>query len=1050
MAIHLMIAPAASGKTHRCIQRLKELRASASAGPLAPVWVCLPNALQVSAFRARLAAEGGLLGIRSGAFGSFYRDLLSRGPLIPRPQLAAAAQYRVLRVLAEEAARRGELPHYGPIAAKPGFCQELLSLIRELKALYIRPAELARLWGDGAPAQRDLAALYARYQGWLEAHGWADEEELGWQALDALDESPDLGRDLALLLVDGFDHLDEVQLRALARLGQRVGELCITLTGQAGPARLAQRRFDRAREALEARLGVSPTYEDAEARLHPALARLERHIFDIAPPHLPDGQGAIAFLEATDPPGEAREALRWLKARVVQDGYSPGQVALLARDLGPYRSYLREAAAEFGLPLRLADQEPLASNPCIAALLDLLALALRDWPWRQVVDAWRSPYLDWGGLGVEIAPADADRLAAAAHWGQVVQGRAAWQETLARLARPIAEAAGDDESREAPFPPEEGQRLLSLWQGFVRAVEPPPLGTVAEQIRWVEERIGPLPDEEDEGEGGASLRLGQRAQHPDPAIQRRDERALHAFKEVLRGLWLAAETVGAAEAVGAADPAPYARFWADLSGAVAAATYALPEDDDGPGARSILASDVHHARGLAFDAVALIGLAEGAFPRPRREDPLFPDAERERLGAPLESEEPTLFYEAITRARSHLLFTRPRLAEDGAPWEPSPFWEAARGLLDAPDVRVVRAGQPREGDAASAAEWLLTLAASGAAADASTPDWNAADWEHVAWGAEIWRARQAPEPQGAHEGDAAALAPALAARYGPAHTWSASQLEAYGSCPFRFYVSYALGLEPVAPPAEGLDFAQLGSLYHRLLEQCYRRARPDFSLEALLAALAELAPAELQAAPERYGFRPTGWWALHQEEVQRDVEATLRALAELGGYAPLRLEQPYGYGKWPPLLLADPASSDEPIRLRGYIDRIDASPAGHLRVIDYKSFGAASTIAARHLLEGTRLQLPLYALAAEEALGLGQVRAGFYWLVRQGEASSLRLEGYGEGPEDAARQASDHVRRYVAAIRAGEFPPHPPADGCPGYCPAAAFCWRLGQRNSWR
>ena len=76
------------------------------------------------------------------------------------------------------------------------------------------------------------------------------------------------------------------------------------------------------------------------------------------------------------------------------------EVAILARNLEAYRPFLSEVAAEFGVPLRLIGGAPLIDNPAIAALLSLLSLPLLDWPRRQVLEAWRSPYFDWSAQGI--------------------------------------------------------------------------------------------------------------------------------------------------------------------------------------------------------------------------------------------------------------------------------------------------------------------------------------------------------------------------------------------------------------------------------------------------------------------------------------------------------------------------------------------------------------------------------------------------------------------------------------------------------------------------
>jgi ATP-dependent helicase/DNAse subunit B len=171
--------------------------------------------------------------------------------------------------------------------------------------------------------------------------------------------------------------------------------------------------------------------------------------------------------------------------------------------------------------------------------------------------------------------------------------------------------------------------------------------------------------------------------------------------------------------------------------------------------------------------------------------------------------------------------------------------------------------------------------------------------------------------------------------------------------------------------------------------------------------------------------------------LERRLRETITALDGISqGFTPVHMEARFGMGQ-PSLVLHTEAGE---VRLHGYIDRLDAAPDGSLRVIDYKSGG--TTISAAHLKEGRRLQLPIYALAAREALRLGEVSSGFYWHIQSAEASSLKLEKFEGGVSAAYATAVAHVGKHVNGIRSGHFEPEPPAEGCPSYCPAVGFCWR--------
>ena len=546
-------------------------------------------------------------------------------------------------------------------------------------------------------------------------------------------------------------------------------------------------------------------------------------------------------------------------------------------------------------------------------------------------------------------------------------------------------------------------------------------------------------------EDPTSLQVVAQARGGDAATAERDIAALAGLKDVLRGLVWAEEALGVA-------PVDFTRFVTELTGALDAASYYLPAHAD---REEILVADVVQARGLSFRAVAVLGLAEGEFPATLSEDPFLRDADRRRLrvecGLPLElsteGAEAEFFYEAITRPRERLLLTRPRLADNGAPWQASPYWEAVRRLVTVTPERLTSESAPRPGEAASWPELLESLAVHDGyeAARRWAGQAEPARTGGVAAAAQVLQLRRPAAGGSPFDGDLNGLADAFAARFAPERTWSASRLEAYRSCPFAFFVSHVLGLEPREEPAEGLDARQLGNIYHHIFEQLYRTVTgppaDTADLDALLAALPAVAGAVLDEAPRVEGFRATAWWTQTRVEIADNVRRSVEALAALpGGFVPLAQEAAFLDND--SLTVTD---GDDAFRVRGYIDRVDRAPDGGLRIIDYKTGGpAAFTVKA--VVEGKKLQLPLYALAAEQALGLGPVVDGFYWHVQHAEASKFTLAGFEGGPAAAVETALAHAWAAVRGARAGQFGPHPPDGGCPDYCPAVAFCWHYRPR----
>ncbi|MEK7325614.1 MAG: hypothetical protein AAB217_10205, partial [Chloroflexota bacterium] len=151
MATTLLLAPAASGKTAHAIARIRDARAGRTQGgrphptgglrpgsPLqAPIVVVLPNTLQLAAFRRRLAAQGGALGVSLFTFYGLYAELLARVGR-PLPLLDSATQTRLIRAVVDDLGGRGLLTYFAPLRDKPGLAAALREAFEELKRARIQ------------------------------------------------------------------------------------------------------------------------------------------------------------------------------------------------------------------------------------------------------------------------------------------------------------------------------------------------------------------------------------------------------------------------------------------------------------------------------------------------------------------------------------------------------------------------------------------------------------------------------------------------------------------------------------------------------------------------------------------------------------------------------------------------------------------------------------------------------------------------------------------------------------------------------------------------
>ena len=414
----LLLAPAGHGKTQFVIE---QIRARLASEPLLPIIVIVPNSIQAAGFRQRLCASGGALGVEVHTFHTLYSELLIRAGQ-PIPLLLDPVRIRLLRDIVDDLCKRGEMTHFAALRDKPGFIALLRNSIEELKRARIFPDDFsASVKGLGARLE-EIARVYTVYQDWLQKQNWADNEGRGWLAAIALESNPALFADTRYLAVSGFDEFNPTQLAVLSHLANRAKETLITLTGDMEhPQRAAHHRFHRAQAAITSSLNIQSEAMESTCMLSSSIAKVEAALFELARPNNPSLRGGrssrrsnppsdeeiassltvpalsaveafaprndVEFVEAQTRALEVRSALRWIKARVVRDGMKLSDVAILARDLEPYRAFLEEVADEFGIPLRIVGGQPLNENPAVAALLTLLSLPADNWKRRALIAA---------------------------------------------------------------------------------------------------------------------------------------------------------------------------------------------------------------------------------------------------------------------------------------------------------------------------------------------------------------------------------------------------------------------------------------------------------------------------------------------------------------------------------------------------------------------------------------------------------------------------------------------------------------------------------------
>jgi ATP-dependent helicase/DNAse subunit B len=450
------------------------------------------------------------------------------------------------------------------------------------------------------------------------------------------------------------------------------------------------------------------------------------------------------------------------------------------------------------------------------------------------------------------------------------------------------------------------------------------------------------------------------------------------------------------------------------------------------GAGRVTVTKPQSLRARRVRALFCLGLQEGVFPAPTKPEPFLGDDERRAINAAsglrLRLHEDALhverlfFYAAVSRPTDLLALSWHAAGDDGAP--------SVRSLLvdDVADLLPEGwADHPRRRE----------LGAAGWAAAAAPTEREAARFSAAA----------APSAQPAHIGHL--HAPAALGPLRERHTWSASQLEVWASCPVKWFVERHLRPEALVPDPEPMI---RGELAHRVLEHALSSLAEDGGLSpARLPEARALVRAALDEHRDDFKISPNPERlrsALRRLEV--DLVRYIEFAAHAGSaFAPSRFEVKFGQAEdpFPPLELDGGA-----LRLAGRIDRIDVDASGREAIVyDYK--GKTATAQAKWLEEG-KLQIALYLLTVRHVLGLEPV-GGLYQPLGGTEArprgavlkdADQGLQAFGtdrvdeERLEELLTACADAARTAVAEIRAGALEPAPERCAYTGGCAHPTIC----------
>lgn len=977
MTLQFIIGRAGTGKTHACLEAVREELLTRPGGPQLILLVPEQATFQME---YSLAATPGLKGFIRAQVLSFrrlaYRVLQEVGGAA-RPHIGELGKRMILRRFLEQ--RRSELKVFRRSVNLPGFPDTLARVLGEMKTYCVCPDDLAAassaLQGKGGTESLgqkldDLYLLYADLEYYL-AGRFTDPDDYLNLLADRLEYASAVRG--ALVWVDGFSGFTPQEFRVLSALARTAGRVSITLCADLISLSRSLDETDLfypVRETYDSLCEMASKERIAIERpvvldkgvprrfCSQAIAFLEKNFFNrAASPQDGSGEGVI-LAAAANPVAEVEGAAREITALCRDRGYRFREIVVLLRDLDSYAHLISNIFTDHGIPVFLDQKRTVTHHPLVEFVRSALEVVAKDWSFDPVFRYLKTDF-------VPLSREEVDLL-----------------ENYV-LAHGIRGSRWTDER------PWEYRRRLTLEEDLeITELESKELEEINCIRRQAAAGLYAFQQELEYAENVRGMTL---------ALYNLIERL--EVRELMESWSRRAEEEGRLEAA-----REHAQLWDGLVALLDQVVEALGDEvltlqeyaailDSGlesmrlglipPGLDLVVVGSLDRSRSPEARAAFIMGVSDGVLPARVGDQGILSELEREQLkevGLQLAPgsrrkvfEEQYLVYIALTRSSERLYLTYPLADEMGGAIMPSPVISRLKELLPGVGERV----WPVEPNAAVSDDLefvgnprrsLSYLAAQIREMKAGRPV-NPLWWDVYSWfaGGE-YRAECARVLSGIfYSNRETGLGPELGRRlYGKSLKTGISGIEKFNACPFAHFMSYGLRLRERA--LFKLGAPDLGQFFHAALKNFGDRVR-EYGLDwgqldrdqcrklsgEAVDLLAPRLQSEILLSSARHRYL-TG-------KLKRIVQRATMVLAEhskRGKFRPVGLELSFGPGGNLPAVTFVLSDGSE-MALTGRIDRIDAvktEDAVYLRVIDYKSSRVNINLA--DIYYGFKLQLLAY------------------------------------------------------------------------------------------
>ncbi len=358
-----------------------------------------------------------------------------------------------------------ELPYLGGQMQKPGYLDEVKSLVSEFMQYDVQEEELEEMLDKAGEKKllqmklADVGKLYKAFREYLEGHYMTGEE-----VLDILLQVLPLSEKIrgSVLVLDGFTGFTPIQNKVIRELLVLCQKVYVTVTmdvredpfarGKPHQLFFMSRKMIRTLSELTGDLEepvLLTAGEHSRFAKAPALDFLEKNIFRYRKHVYEKKQDEIMIFSALSPLQEMEEAARRMQRLVREKQYRYGEIAVITGNLGEYGSVAEQVFREAGIPCFLDETHTVLMNPFVEYLRSAVEMVIQGFSYECVFRYLRCGMSD-------LSRAETDRLENYV-LALGIRGFARWKEKWVRIY--------------PGMPPERIQEMNEIRERFVNEVE---------------------------------------------------------------------------------------------------------------------------------------------------------------------------------------------------------------------------------------------------------------------------------------------------------------------------------------------------------------------------------------------------------------------------------------------------------------------------------------------------------------------------------------------------------------------------------------------------